>query len=90
MKVNLNHGNAVVSVDILDLNSVELKQMYVMRKRIAHVLKTHQSEEEKNEYLTDDELKDIWAMLSVFTEDYAPLLKSSFDEYLERRQPNDD
>ena len=100
MKINNNTGKAVISVDILDINSNEMYQMCTMRERIEQVLKSHSDKNTKNEYLSDDELKTIYAMLRVFTKGHERITNSAFDDMLKEidveskpksiRTPDDD
>lgn len=82
MKTSKNYGKGIVSLDILDLNMVEVRQMTQMTKRIADVLSSHNDKEAKNQYLSDSELELIYAMLVTFTKDVELESKSAFDETL--------
>lgn len=88
MYVEKNFGNAVISTDITGINSTEMYQMHQMKERVAQVLKSHsQKDNSKKEYLSDEELTQIWAILSVFTEDYSKGNRSEFDKYVENHKP---
>ena len=41
MTTKENYGKAIVSVDILDINTVEMRQMCELEQRIAEVLFSH-------------------------------------------------
>lgn len=76
---------AVVSTSILDINNKEMRQMHEMKERIKDVLESHKDENKKNEYLTDEELAMIHAILSVFTKDFSSTQTSAFDDFLKEQ-----
>lgn len=88
MKTKTNYGQAVVSVDILDINAVEMRQMCELEQRIAEVLFTHINKVDANgntmkkQYLSDDELRRMRAILYTFTRDYKSSTESAFDTTL--------
>lgn len=88
MQTKENYGKAVVSVDILDINAVEMRQMCELEQRIAEVLFTHINKVDANgnsikkEYLNDDELRLMRAILHTFTKGYQDALPSAFNATL--------
>lgn len=102
-----NYGKAIVSVDVLDINAVEMRQMCELEKRIAEVLFSHINKLDANgnaikpQYLNDDELRMMRAILYTFTKGHQAATSSSFDVTLKelkdqepkpqvRRLPDDD
>lgn len=77
-----------MSVDILDINAVEMRQMCELEQRIAEVLFTHINKVDgngkpmKKQYLSDDELRKMRAILYTFTRDYHSSTESMFDATL--------
>lgn len=84
MNIKTITGKAVLATSIEELNSREMRQMYEMRKRIETVLKSHENKDEKKQYLNDDELKLIHAILYVFTKHIGDSLESEFDKAIEQ------
>lgn len=88
MKTNVNYGKAIVSVDVLDINAVEMRQMCELEQRIAEVLFSHINKVDANgntmkkQYLSDDELRMIRAILYTFTKGYQTSMLSAFDTTL--------
>lgn len=82
MTVSPNYGNGITSIDVFSINLLEIQQMLQMRDRIAHVLNTHEGKDSKNEYLSDDDLRMMHAILTVFTRPMENSLESEFDKYL--------
>jgi hypothetical protein len=79
MKISKSHGTGVVSYDILDINPLEMHEMCAIRARVFTVLKSHQKwHKGKKEYLSDDELETIAAILTEFTKDADKLAESIF------------
>ena len=81
---------AIVSTDICELNNKEMRQMYELRLRIGEILDNHDASDEQLKkvgksrmYIGDDDLKLMFAILSVFTKDFASTQCSSFDNFLE-------
>ena len=92
MKIRTFSGSAVLATSIEELNGREMRQMFEMRKRIETVLKSHE-DGKKKQYLNDDELKLIHAILYVFTKHMGDSLESEFDKAIEQldavEQPTD-
>lgn len=90
MTTKTNYGSAIVSVDILDINAVEMRQMCELEQRVAEVLYSHINKVNANgnaikaQYLNDDELYLIRAILYTFTKDYQTSISSAFDETLKQ------
>ena len=83
MEIVKNETRAITSVDVRGINCKEMQQMDALKSRIAHVLDTHKCEDKKNEYLTDDDLQLMFAILHVFTKGYSDSISSAFDNALE-------
>lgn len=83
-----NYGKAIVSVDVLDINAVEMRQMCELEQRIAEVLFSHINKVDANgkaikpQYLNDDELRMMRAILYTFTNGHRAATSSSFDATL--------
>ena len=107
MTTKENYGKTIVSVDVLDINAVEMRQMCELEQRIAEVLFSHINKVDANgnaikpQYLNDDELRLMRAILYTFTKGHQTSILSTFDTTLEelkeqepkphyRRQPDDD
>lgn len=85
MKTNKNRGEGIVSYDILDLTPAEMQAIIKIRQRIAKIILNHSSEKgEKKMYLGDEELKQIWAILTVLSEDVKSDATTAFDSILDR------
>lgn len=82
MKIRPNKTFAISSVDILDVNNKESRQMYELKNRIKDVLDSHKSDSKKKKYISDDDLQLMRAILSVFTKGYADTQTSAFDDAL--------
>jgi hypothetical protein len=82
MNIKSDYGRGIISTDVVGINNCEMRQMCDIKERIAQVLISHKNEKLKNEYLTDDELKMLHAMLRVFTKEYSESQTSAFDDEL--------
>lgn len=88
MKTDINYGNAIVSIDVMGINVVEMRQMCELENRIAKVLISHISNTDadgnpvKRQYLSDDELRVMLAILYKFTKDYEYMASNAFDATL--------
>ena len=70
--------------DVRDINLLEMQQICEMKNRVKAILDNHaDTKSDKKEYISDDELKRIYAIFSVFTRevDNKPF-SSEFDEFL--------
>ena len=88
MTTRENYGKAIVSVDVLDINSVEMRQMCELEQRIAEVLFSHINKVDadgnpiKKQYLNDDELRLMRAILYTFTKGHKAMFESAFNNTL--------
>lgn len=73
---------AIVAWHVRDMNYHEMSQMHELKTRIKNVLDSHKSNSEKREYITDDDLKLMHAILSVFTREFSDTQTSEFDNFL--------
>ena len=85
MKIKSEKTYAIVGTSILDINNKEMKQMHELNNRIKNVLDSHKEGSEKREYISDDDLKLMHAILSIFTKEYADTQTSAFDEFLKEQ-----
>jgi len=86
MKIKSNKEYAIASMDILGVNEREMRQMHELKTRVKNVLDSHKDENKKNEYLSDEDLKLVHAILSVFTKEYANTQSSAFDDFLKTEE----
>lgn len=82
MDIKLNKRFAVCSMDICNVNGREMRQMHELKIRIKHVLDSHKPEAKDRKYVNDDDLKLMYAVLSVFTKEYEETQSSAFDDFL--------
>lgn len=82
MKVILNREYAVSGVDVRDINNREMRQMHELNTRIIDVLNSHKPEAKEKKYISDDDLKLMHAILSVFTKEFKNTQTSAFDDFL--------
>ena len=59
--------------------------MFELNNRIKNVLDSHKEGSEKKEYVSDDDLKLMYAILSVFTKEYSSTQTSAFDDFLKEQ-----
>ena len=85
MKIISNREIALTSTDVRGINNKEMRQMHELNNRIKAVLDSHKEGSEKREYISDDELKLMSAILSVFTKEYSNTQTSAFDDYLKEQ-----
>ena len=86
MKIKGNKSYGIVSTDVMDINNKEMNQMFGLNNRIKNVLDSHKEGSEKKEYVSDDDLKLMSAILSVFTKEYEPTQTSAFDDFLKEQE----
>ena len=86
MKIINEKSYAIVSTTISDINNHEMRQMYELKNRIEDVLKSHLPESKEKKYISDDDLKLMGAILSVFTKKYACTQTSAFDDELKEME----
>ena len=90
MKIKGNKSYGIVSTDVIDINNKEMNQMYELKNRIKNILDSHKEGSEKKEYVSDDDLTLMHAILSVFTKEYALTQTSAFDDFLaEQNKPGE-
>lgn len=82
MEIRSEKSYAIVGTSILDINNKEMRQMYELKNRVEDVLKSHLPESKEKKYISDDDLKLMGAILSVFTKEYANTQTSAFDDFL--------
>lgn len=85
MKIKGNKSYGIVSTDVVDINNKEMNQMFELNNRIKNVLDSHKEGSEKKEYVSDDDLKLMYAILSVFTKEYSSTQTSAFDDFLKEQ-----
>lgn len=86
MRINSKRGFGVISTSIEEINNVEMRQMVEMKQKVKRILDSHK-DNEKKEYISDDDLTIIFAMLSVFTEGQEDeWFTSSFDDFLKKQE----
>lgn len=87
MKIISNREFALTSTDVRGINNKEIRQMHELNNRIVKVLDSHKPTGEKKvrEYISDDDLKLMSAILSVFTKEYSNTQTSAFDDYLKEQ-----
>ena len=86
MKIKGNKSYGIVSTDVVDINNKEMNQMFELNNRIKNVLDSHKEGSEKKEYVSDDDLKLMYAILSVFTKEYSSTQTSAFDDFLKEQE----
>ena len=86
MKIESKQSYAIVSTTIRDINNREMRQMYELKNNIKSVLDSHKPDSKEKKYISDDDLKMMHAILSVFTKDYASTQNSAFDEFLKEQE----
>lgn len=84
MTIKSNESYGVVGYNIEDVNLNEMRQMAELKTRIDDVLISHKSDSKEKKYISDDDLKLMHAILSVFTKEYEPMPSSAFDNFLKQ------
>lgn len=82
MKIKSEKSYAIVGTTICDINNREMRQMHELKLRVKAVLDSHKDGSEKKEYISDDDLKLMHAILNVFTKEYSDTQTSAFDDEL--------
>lgn len=81
--VNYEETKMVLSYDIIGLSSADMHEMSQLFKRVMQIRVNHITSDKK-EYISDDDLMRIEAVLDVLTEGHrVELKKSSFEERIE-------
>ena len=86
MEIKTIERYAVVATDIKGINNKEMRQMYELKKRIDDVLISHKPNSTEKKYISDDDLKLMHAILSVFTKEYSSTQESAFDDFLKEAE----
>ena len=85
MKIKGNKSYGIVSTDVMDINNKEMQQMYELKNNIKSVLDSHKPDSKEKKYISDDDLKLAYAVLSVFTKEYESTQVSAFDDFLKEQ-----
>lgn len=85
MKIKGNKSYGIVSTDVMDINNKEMQQMYELKNSIKSVLDSHKPDSKEKKYISDDDLKMMHAILSVFTKEYESTQSSAFDDFLKEQ-----
>ena len=83
MKITSNREMCICTTDVRDINNKEMRQMHELNQRIVDVLDSHKPDSKEKKYVSDDDLKLMHAILSVFTKEYKNTQTSAFDNFLE-------
>lgn len=86
MEIRVRRDYAVVETNVCGINSKEMRQMHELKVRIKNVLDSHKKDSEKKEYITDEDLHLMWAVLSVFTKEFSSTQTSAFDDLLKEEK----
>jgi hypothetical protein len=86
MEIKTIEKYAVVATDIKGINNNEMRQMHELKKRIDDVLISHKPNSTEKKYISDDDLKLMHAILSVFTKEYSNTQTSAFDDFLKEAE----
>lgn len=88
MEIKSNREYCLASTDVRDINNKEMRQMHELKNRINEILDSHKPDSKEKKYISDDDLKLMHAILSVFTKEYSSTQTSAFDDFLkEQEQP---
>lgn len=88
MEIKPNKSFGIVSYNIESVNLNEMRQMHELNDRISDVLDSHKPDSKEKKYISDDDLKLMYAILSVFTKEYESTQVSAFDDFLaEQNKP---
>jgi len=82
MEIKSNREYCLASTDVRGINNKEMRQMHELKNRIADVLNSHLPNAKEKQYINDDDLKLMHAILSVFTKEYSSTQTSAFDDEL--------
>lgn len=85
MKIESKQSYAIVSTTIRDINNREMRQMHELKNNIKDVLDSHKPNSKEKKYISDDDLKLMHAILSVFTKEYSSTQTSAFDDFLKEQ-----
>ena len=82
MEIKQKSDFGVVATTISNVNNNEMRTMCSLKKKIEDVLNTHK-DGQKKEYLSDDDLLLLHAVLHVFTRDFETNNANAFEAALE-------
>lgn len=82
MTIKSNISTGVVGYNIMDVNPNEMGQMVELNNRINDVLASHAKDSKERKYVSDDDLRFMRAILSVFTKEYKGEITSAFTDFL--------
>lgn len=85
MEIRKSNEWAVVAFDICNINCLEMRQMHELNARIQTVLESHKPNNKERQYISDNDLQLMHAILSVFTKEYSNTQTSAFDDYLKEQ-----
>jgi hypothetical protein len=85
MEIRPSKSYAIVSTTICDINNREMRQMHELKNSIKDVLDSHKPDSKEKKYINDDDLKMMYAILSVFTKEYSSTQTSAFDDFLKEQ-----
>lgn len=85
MEIRPTKSYGIVSTDIRDINNREMQQMHELKNSIKDVLDSHKPDSKEKKYISDDDLKMMHAILSVFTKEYESTQTSAFDDFLKEQ-----
>jgi hypothetical protein len=77
-----NWGTGVSSYDVKDISTKEMDEIVALRNKLAKIIRNHHTKCEKKEYLSDDDVLRIWAVLSVIAGNHEARPTSSFEKFL--------
>ena len=90
MEIITNKEFCIATTDVRSINNKEMRQMHELKLRIKEVLDNHEASDEQIKkaemsriYIGDDDLKMMFAILSVFTKNFASTQCSAFDNFLQ-------
>lgn len=86
MEIKTIEKYAVAATDIKGINNKEMRQMHELKNRIDDVLISHKPDSTEKKYISDDDLKLMHAILSVFTKEYSNTQTSAFDDFLKEAE----
>lgn len=82
MEVKGIKGTGIGSYDILNVSPSEMDKMIEVRNNVFEILKSHDKNSKKKQYISDEQLEYIWVMLCVLTEGVQHRSENSFDKKL--------
>lgn len=81
MEIKQKSDYGVVATTISNVNNNEMRTMCSLKEKIENVLNTHK-DGQKKEYLSDDDLLLLHAVLHVFTRDFETNSTNAFEDAL--------